>query len=340
MFTWSKYPDILNRLIELDARNYTAREIGEIVVREFPVLVSHDLTRDQIKNAISRAKGRTLRLTDRPAAQFMPYYDKFREEIEGNIITPKDLSTRNKILSKPKKQLLIISDLHVPFTDEEKLQRTMDMNSGADVCVVAGDLMDLYGCSRHRKRTNIPHEVELDNTVRLLEVLSSRFPWVFIIRGNHDERALKKVRDVLPPDLLYLVDNEPLDLLTRPFRNIQYIDNWYIQIGDAIIGHQERSSTIEGKPAIFMMEWFLDKAWATRLQLDPMPKVFVTGHTHQISAMYPRDEVKVFESGCLTKTMEYTQDASAFMRPPQNGFVTLVQNGTKTDFNLSREHIL
>lgn len=340
MFTWSKYPQIANRLIELNARNYSTKEIGDIVTKEFPDLVSTQLTRDQVKNAIARAKARTVRLADRPAARFMPYYERFQAEIEGEIIVPKDVSVLEKLLSKSKKQLFLISDLHVPFTDEVKLERAMDLNSGADICVVAGDLMDLYGCSRHRKRTSIPHEVELDNTVRLIEVLSNRFPWVIILRGNHDERAIKKVRDVLPADLLYLVDNEPLDLLTRPFRNVQYIDNWYIQIGDAIIGHQERSSIIEGKPAIYMMEWFLDKAWATRLKLDPTPKVFVTAHTHQISAMYPRDGIKVFECGCMTKTMEYTQDATAFMRPPQNGFVTLVQNGSQTDLNLSREYIL
>jgi hypothetical protein len=335
---WSQYPEILNRLLELEAFRYTQPEMAQAIKQEYPEQVKRLPTRDQIKNALAYARVRAEYIKDRPRAQIMPYYDKYRDLIEGVTQIEKDFALLESILAKPKRKVFVISDIHVPFTDEEKLQKAIDLNRTADMVIIGGDVMDMYGCSRHRKRKSVPHEVEVDNTVRLIEYLSQLFPWVRIIKGNHDSRAMKKVQDSIPSELLYLVDNEPLGLIVRAFENVEYIDDWWTQIGDAIIAHAERSSSIEGRPATLLGDFFTHKGWAKRLGIMP-PRVFVQAHTHQVSTVY-REDTKYFECGCLATVMEYTLDSTAFMRPPMNGFVSLVQYNGHTDFNQSREYVL
>lgn len=325
-----------NRLLELNAQEYNQPEIAKIMSNELEV----PLTRDQVKNALARTKEAAAFLVHKPIAEPTPYLAKYEAELKGVVTVAKTYPVLENILETIKRKVLIISDIHVPFESQENLQKAIDLNRTADMLIIAGDFLDLYSCSRHRKKMNIPHEVELDRGVRVLEYLSEIFPWVFIIRGNHDERAMKQVRDRIPSDLLYLVETEPLEYLTRPFKNVQFIPNWWVQIGDAIVAHQERSSTTEGKPGIYLMDYFLDKGWAERMGLNPMPKAFITGHTHQISSMYPRPGIKVFESGSITEAQDYTMDAQAFMRPPMAGFVSLTQVNGKTDFNQSRESVL
>jgi hypothetical protein len=309
---------------------------------EFPEEVKRLPSRDQIKNALAYARSRAEYIKDRPRTQIMPYYDKYVNEIEGVNVIAKDATLLSSIMEKSKRKILVISDLHVPFTDETKLQKVVDQNRTADMVVIGGDFLDMYGCSRHRKRRNVPHEIEIDNAIRILEYLSDTFPWVRILRGNHDARALKKVQDMCPPELLYLFDNEPLDLIVRPFSNVEYIGDWWTNIGDTIIAHAERSSAIEGRPAVLLGEFFATKGWAKRLHL-PEIRVFVQAHTHQVSTVY-REDVKYFESGCLvdwqSDGVEYVLDSTAFMRPPMNGYITLTQYKGQTSFNESREFVL
>lgn len=329
-------PPLRNRLLELSTQDYSHPEIARVLSSELEV----PITRDQVKNALARTKETAAFLAHKPVPEPTPYLAKYEAELKGAVTVAKTYPILENILSQTKRKILVLSDIHVPFESAENLQKAIDLNRTADILIIAGDFLDLYSCSRHRKKMNVQHEVELDRGVRVLEYLSEIFPWVFIVRGNHDERAMKQVRDRLPAELLYLVETEPLEYLTRPFKNVQFIPNWWVQIGDAIIAHQERSSTTEGKPGIYLMEYFLDKGWAGRLNLIPSPRVFVTGHTHQISSMYPRPGIKVFESGSITMTQDYTLDATAFMRPPMAGFVSLVQSGGVTDFNQSRESVL
>jgi len=316
--------------------------MSSIIRSEYPEEVKRLPSRDQIKNALAYARGRAEYIGNRPRAQIMPYYDKYRLEIEGVNVVEKDYALLQSILEKPKRKVLVLSDLHVPFTNESKLQKAIDLNRSADIVVIGGDFLDMYGCSRHRKRTNVPHEIEVDNGIRVLEYLSDVFPWVRIIRGNHDARAMKKVQDVVPAELLYLFDNEPLDLMVKPFSNVEYLGNWWTQLGDTIVAHAERSSTIEGRPAVLLGNYFEEKGWAKRLKL-PEIRVYVQAHTHQVSAVY-REDKKYFECGALvddqSTAAEYVTDSTAFMRPPLHGCVSLTQVNGRTDFNQSREYIL
>jgi predicted phosphodiesterase len=336
---WSKHPSLLKRLIELDTRGYSAPEIGLIIYKQYPDLILASPTRDQVKNALVYAKQRLPFLDKKFIPDTMPYYNKYIKQIRGDDVVAKNTALLSDTLSSQRRKILVIADIHVPFTDEGKLQKAVDLHRSADIVVIAGDVMDMYGCSRHRKRMSVPHELEVDRTVRFLEYISETFPMTVVLPGNHDKRPMKKIQDVVPPELFYLFeDNDTLSLLTRPFSNIMFHNDWFYQIGDAVFTHAERSSSIEGRPAVLTADFFLVKGWAKRLKMDPI-RVVVQAHTHQVSSVY-REDLKMMECGCLAQVMEYTTDSSAVMRPPMNGCVSLMQYNGLTDFNESREWVL
>ena len=338
--TWLDKPHILKRLLELDAQEtVTQPEMAIIIYREFPEDFLTVPTRDQVKNALASAREKSEYLADLPIAQIMPYYSKYESIIQGDETVEKDTATLQSILSKSKRKVCVISDLHIPFSDEEKLQKAIDLNRSADILVIAGDVLEMYGTSKWRKRKYVPHFTELDNGVRVLEYLSKLFPIIYVLRGNHDARPMKKVFDILPAELYYLLKSEDtLGMLIRPFSNVFYVDDWVFQIGDALIAHAERSSAIDGKPPVLTAEFFLHKGWAKRMSMGEI-RLIVQAHTHQISSMY-REDLKMMECGAMCQTLEYTYDPSASMRPPQNGFVSITQYNGITNFNETREFLL
>jgi len=332
---WYSMPHIQKRLLELDAKGtMTQPEMARQLQLEFPNDFKEALTRDQLKNAIVSARNRTEYLSQAPVAQIMPYFDRYQKYIKGVEKIDKTFA-----LPKNKKSFLVVSDLHVPFQNEAKLQKAIDLNRTADTLIIAGDLMEMYNTSRWRKRKYVPSVVEYDNTVRVLEYLSKIFEDIYVFPGNHDIRAAKKLHDIVPPELFWLLeDADALEMLTRPFPNIHYVDNWFMQVGDALIAHAERSSTIEGKPPILTMEYFLVKGWAKRLKLDDI-RCVIQAHTHQVSAVY-REELKMLECGALCTELDYTTESSAVMRPPMMGCVRMTQYNGHTDFNETREILL
>lgn len=335
---WSRHPELYKTLLELQSKKYTQTLMASRLAVEFPDLFSSPPTRNMVKNALASAREQAKYLKNSPIADPTPYITKYKEYLTGDTLVQKNTETLNRILNKSKRKILVISDIHLPFVDEEKLQKAVDLNRTADMVVIAGDLLDGYSISRWRKELDVPFQQEIDHGLRFLEYLANTFPWVRIIHGNHDDRAMKMIRDALPPALLFLVDSDPLNFITRPFENVEYVDNWYTQIGDCVIAHQERSSSYEGRPAVLLSDFFETKGWQRRLGMDEI-RTYITGHTHQVAATYKEDR-KFIEVGCMAKIMNYALDSKAVMRPPLNGFVTLIQNDGLSDFNETREYIL
>lgn len=337
MTNWSF--TMMNELIELDAKNYSIGEITTELVNRHPDLGKTLVSKDAVRHALARAKEKSLYLKDSLVPNRIPYYDKYRSQIRGDVKVEKDATALEAFEKKSIRKILVLSDIHVPFTDEDKLQKAIDLHRNADAVILPGDVMDMYGCSKWRKRKYIGHDIEIDSTIRLMEYISNTFPIVFTFPGNHDKRPTKKLQELVPPELFYLFeDNDTLGMITRAFPNVFYEDNWYRQIGDAVFTHAERSSAVEGRPAVLTADFFLTKGWAKRLGMGEL-RLIVQGHTHQVSTTY-REDLKMMETGCLAQVMEYTLDSSAVMRPPMNGCVLVTQRDGVTDFNETREFIL
>jgi len=90
-------------------------------------------------------------------------------------------------------KMLIISDLHLPYHDEQAIRVALEKGKAEDVNIVIllGDVLDMYQMSqwvKDPKNPNMATEIEICR--RFLEMLRQEFPKAEIIwkEGNHEER--------------------------------------------------------------------------------------------------------------------------------------------------------
>jgi len=325
---------ITKRLIELVSRDVEPDKIAQSLTEEYGILVTRDAV--YAKTRLLRNEGVFTDLVDTPKSVLMPYYERYREIYEGADDPDKIIDVpKNNVIQfsiRPRLKILHLGDMHIPFEVEDQVQEAVNMGATADICV-ASEISDFYSISRFNKNFSIPLEVEIDKIIRLYEFLSSKFPYVFVIQANHDNRVGRQFTD-LPPALALLVKtSNMLKYLARPFANIAVVDQWYIQINDTIFAHAEAFSSVDMKVGVKVRDWMRD--WTEALDLQPF-RCIVQGHVHQLGVTY-RNGTKIIESGCLCYQPDYSVER-LYARPQVNGFVEVVQDHGRTNFELTREH--
>ena len=332
MISWNK--DITNRLIELVSNDISVIEIGRILTQEYEVDISKDAITSKIRAL--RNSGAFSVLVDKTKTILMPYFEKYREIYESDSYPEKQIEIpSNNVIQmnwKPRLKILCLGDLHIPFEVEEQIQQAVNMSATADICI-ASEISDFYSISRFNKNFSIPLEVEIDKIIRLYEFLALKFSYVFVIQANHDIRVGKQFTD-LPQALALLVKtNNMLKFLARPFSNIAVTDQWFLEINDTIVSHADAFSSVDMKVGVKVRDWMRD--WTEALDLQPF-RCIVQGHVHQLGVTY-RNGTKIIESGCLCYQPDYSVER-LYARPQVNGFVSIVQDHGRTNFELSREH--
>lgn len=323
----------IRRLTELvcDDAKYSEYRIAEILTDEFGFTVS----RDAVHNTISRLNLR--KLLDKKITDIMPYFTKYAEIIKGTGVPKElDISTADSFVSidSEKLKLLHISDLHIPFQVDEQVQEATNKHAGADV-VVVNELLDCYSLSRFGKFINVPFEIEIDNGIRVIEYLSENFPIVILFSGNHDKRIRRESFKGVPSSLLFLVEDDIISQLAKPFSNVYVIDAPFVQINDAVFIHAEMFSRIDLKAGVNAYQYL--REWQDVFKL-PSFKVITQAHTHMVGATYRAGEIKIMESGCLCRIPDYAVD-KCYTKPQTNGYVVINQTDGVTDFNSSREFV-
>jgi hypothetical protein len=323
------------RLTELstDPEKYSGSRIASIMSEEFGEVFS----RDAVHNKITRLELRTL--VDKPITNPMPYYDKYKDIITGELEAPEkilkigkdDAYLENK---KSRLKILHLGDLHIPFDLGELVQTAVNRNLTADI-VVTSEIMDCYALSRFIKEDNVPLETEIDNTVRYFEYLSETFPIIIAIEGNHGRRISKEICKNTPTSIRFLTESNMLRVLARPFKNIIVVDKPYFQINDTVFVHAEMFSKIDLKAAVSVYSFLQE--WKETLKLRPF-RLILEAHTHMMGATYRAGNVKIMETGCLCGTQKYAID-KFYSKPHTCGYVTIIQNNGVSDFNLSREFV-
>lgn len=97
------------------------------------------------------------------------------------------------ILPKANNNILLISDLHIPYHNISAITAALDYGKQENVntIIINGDLMDFYYQSRFEKD---PHKrntkFEFDSTKAFLVILRATFPnaQIYWVKGNHDVR--------------------------------------------------------------------------------------------------------------------------------------------------------
>jgi predicted phosphodiesterase len=126
-------------------------------------------------------------------------------------------------------RILIISDIHCPYQDNEALEAALNygVEKNANTVLINGDLIDFYGISRFEKdprKRGIKYE--LDCTKQILKYIRYKFPLATIVyyMGNHDHRWTKYMINKAP-ELLDIEEFSLYHILGLAELQIHLLDN-------------------------------------------------------------------------------------------------------------------
>jgi predicted phosphodiesterase len=193
-------------------------------------------------------------------------------------------------------EILILSDIHLPFHDQESLSVAIDygMERKPDVVLLNGDILDCYDISRFHKEQDRPSIVdELQMGKEFLTLLRQAFPDARIIYklGNHEERLRNYILKNAP-EFGNLAALELHVLLGFEELKIERVDRAIVKAGKLNILHGHEMGEAIFSPVNPARGFFL-KAKANTL----------VGHYHQSShhseGNLNGDKVGVWSTGCL-----------------------------------------
>lgn len=245
--------------------------------------------------------------------------DKLREQVKSGYSLKSDIKhglKANKLpdsLAQDKKDFilptgkkyLILSDIHLPFHNEEALQSALDYGiaQGCTELYLNGDVMDNYWTTRFttdpRLIKTFTIETEINQTKQFLNYVNTLFDKVYYKFGNHENRwrlHLWKNADKLSHLNTFDLENV-LELATN---DITYIsDSRIARLGKLTImhGHEIYGTYSPVNPAKGMFNKMLCST--------------MLGHFHQTSTHHQGtgkgDKIGVFSTGCLcTLTPDYS----------------------------------
>ena len=123
--------------------------------------------------------------------------DNFKNNFIFNIdnLIGEDKSRPFKFTVNNKKKVLVIGDLHLPFTLEGYLEHCIKVYKkyNCDTVVFIGDILDLHFTSYHETSTEgYGATQEHDLSVEMLKKWYKAFPKAYVTIGNHDALIYRK----------------------------------------------------------------------------------------------------------------------------------------------------
>ena len=249
-------------------------------------------------------------------------------------------------------KILVLSDLHEPYSNGEVLKHVRENERDASLVIVPGDIGDYYSKSRFRKTRHQSFKEELRSVFLRLEWLSVHWKESRVMLGNHDNRPEKKISSIFGDevDLLIMTEQNLLDLLASYFPNIKivgtqldgtdtYLTHIY-QHGDAIFTHGELSMA-QGTATLDRVEKHLD-LWAQHLNLKPI-RVILQAHNHQDLNHYRGGRKRFLlptASDPFGIGFEYIYGSRMIGAPPAVGYTVMHQKNGVTDINRTHNIIL
>lgn len=238
-------------------------------------------------------------------------------------------------------RILSISDCHVPF--QLSLDNLKDYAGKVDILQLNGDIGDCQAISRFAKvYRKSPMEEIIETRQFLIDLIEYIRPKkVIAVYGNHDIRFQNYLAKSLDSDILELMPKTSLELifidgfkhynkrdktkveykpLIEVFDNvkIEYDDNWYCQIGDAVFCHPQAFSNGILKTSEKAMQWFRNENMDFR--------TLVMAHTHRIG-MYAIGNTTIYEQGAFCDVKANNYSDGRLYNSQKEGFIYLCQDG-------------
>jgi len=239
---WTSKQELeLSNLYDVYGNNYSE------IIREMNEKFDRDFSFDSVRNKIRRSSIIDYVSHKRGKGIFEDLRDN--EQVSSYTEAIGDIKYYQKYFNEKYKdaEILVISDLHVPFVDIDALEEVIFNNQDADICVIAGDLLDYHSISSFGQQREISVEKEYKILFKIMKKIAEIFDEVVVINGNHENRLHSYFSHKVVTALSgYLADkHKPLEEVTRFFDNVFYINHWYTQIFDVLFAHPSRYSKVK-----------------------------------------------------------------------------------------------
>ena len=263
-------------------------------------------------------------VADEPQREMTVSQEKEVVYFENVVAMPKAFPDPLTLLNG---QYLVLADIHAGYPHmeflKEAIKRVLDSVYELDGIIIAGDLFDFDGISRHPKTHNtLRLETELEIAAQIALGLADIAP-LYVCSGNHDERHALKLDAHFSLQRLIA---SALNGRTAKHK-IVATDYDYIDVGDAFrVGHIDKYSTTPGKIAYDIAQ--------------QIKRNVLVGHDHLTGVHYKNGDQFIGASiGCIADHSKfwYANRRLNKMKPFQLGYAVLDQNGGFDLFNADHE---
>lgn len=227
--------------------------------------------------------------------------------------------------------ILLISDLHIPYHDIQALTVAIEYGKKEKVnCIfINGDLVDFYQISRFvnvERGKGVADEIELAKEI--LDIFNREFPNVpiYFLLGNHDNR-LELYLANKAPELLDVAEFRLEYLLEAEKHNMTVIkDTTLVKIGKLAVTHGH-----------LLLKGIFAPVNAARGSFLKAKKSVLIGHVHKISTHSETDIdgkiITCYSTGCLC---QLSPDYAPFGNNYSHGFahIKVQDNGNYSVKNL------
>ena len=245
------------------------------------------------------------------------------------------------------KKIILISDIHSPFLDKDRLAKLITSEKDVDELIVNGDIDDLYPLSRFIKQKEVNAMDTLKEIDWFAHTVSEYYPKIKFLKANHDQRVFRYFqRQGIPVHIIEaFVRTDYLDFIIVPYKNVEIVKTqvtlnhhpeiYHFQMvgKDCVAGHWETYSKVNLRSAENCFNWY--QQWRSTLGL-PEIKLLIQSHTHQLGSRMVWGDKCYGESGTLALVQDYTIDGRVGYTPPQPGYWLIIQKNGITDLRETR----
>jgi hypothetical protein len=214
-------------------------------------------------------------------------------------------------------------------------QQAIADHPDTDIVMIPGDVADWEGASKYVHEMDYPLRHEADWLVKFYTTLEAAFPNkpIIVTNSNHRRRVEKAMRSV-PQGLMFLAEHNPERYLAQPFRYIEALEPWWVQIGDVIYAHKEGRTATPSDNARDAIKTFRNWRDARQHGVEEF-RMVLTGHSHKL-AKFRENGITGMEPGCLAKLPMLYMTSAEIATTQDNGYAFVIQKGTRVDTNASQ----
>lgn len=237
-------------------------------------------------------------------------------------------------------RILSVSDTHVPF--ELPIETLSAYKGRVDILQLNGDICDCQAISKFGKTYRVsPMEEIIKARKYVMDMIEYLKPKkVVVTYGNHDLRFQNYIAKNIDNEMAELMPKTSLELIfvdgfnhynkregTKswyapinqlfPYVEIEYTDNWWVQIGDTIFAHPSAFSSGVLKTAEKAMYFFRNEGYCF--------SELVMAHTHRVGEYYIGN-TRIIEQGAFSDVSKNNYSNGQLYNSQKEGFVYLCQD--------------